>query len=265
MKGLIGLWFLVVLAVPRYGFSQPQVAAERMPASEQNKVIQTYCAVCHTDTSMTADLTLEHFDAANLDPSLAAMLRSKAKNGAFGAAGIKPPDRAYQDAFFGALAAESAGANRWTITRSQTPARSPMLTATVLRSAPSVMNAGDPDLYRLTLSCVPDSHEGEMKLTWAPWDVPLVGGTMSVASDEKAANTLNLKNGAGSTILANSVAGLPEQTLTIRTPQMSANQNRVDPLPDETVVFAFNELAPDVRQELSACFGSVLQGTHRRH
>lgn len=52
-------------------------AVELMPTTQQNALVQKYCAVCHTDAAMNGGLSLEHFDAANASPSLTAMLVSK--------------------------------------------------------------------------------------------------------------------------------------------------------------------------------------------
>src|SRR5579872_6892013 len=86
-------------------------AGDIMPPAQQTALIQKYCAVCDTDASMNGGLTLEHFDAAKVDPSLAAMLVSKLKGKALGAAGLPLPEKATQDALEAALTAESAGAS----------------------------------------------------------------------------------------------------------------------------------------------------------
>ena len=45
-----------------------------MPPAEQNALVKRYCAVCHTDAAMNGGLSLQHYDAANRDPTLAAMI-----------------------------------------------------------------------------------------------------------------------------------------------------------------------------------------------
>ena len=52
-----------------------------MPPAQQNALVQTYCAVCHTDSARNGGLSLEHFDAAHAAPSLTAMLLSKITGG----------------------------------------------------------------------------------------------------------------------------------------------------------------------------------------
>jgi hypothetical protein len=64
-----------------------------MPVEQQNALLQKYCTVCHKDAHMNGGLSLEHFDAAHPDPGVAAMLASKLKAKAMGAAGIPLPDR----------------------------------------------------------------------------------------------------------------------------------------------------------------------------
>ena len=65
----------------------PALACATMPASRQNELVRTYCTVCHTDAARNGGLSLEHFDAANPDPGVAAMLASKLKGKAMGASG----------------------------------------------------------------------------------------------------------------------------------------------------------------------------------
>src|SRR5688572_6037985 len=85
--------------------------AQIMPVARQNALVQKYCAVCHDDTHMNGGLSLQHFDASRVEPSLAAMMVSKLKTGAIGASGLELPDSPTQDAFLAALTAKSAGAN----------------------------------------------------------------------------------------------------------------------------------------------------------
>src|SRR2546425_9722736 len=74
-------------------------AAEDMSPAQENSLVRKYCAVCHTDASKNGGLSLEHYDAAQADPPLAAMLLSKLRNGAMGAAGLGVPDKATRDAW----------------------------------------------------------------------------------------------------------------------------------------------------------------------
>jgi hypothetical protein len=48
---------------------------------------EKYCAVCHTDTTKSWGLSLEHYDAAKRDLALATMMLSKLNNGANGCSG----------------------------------------------------------------------------------------------------------------------------------------------------------------------------------
>jgi len=229
------------------------VASGGMPVAQQNAVVQQYCAVCHNDAKPTGGLSLEKFDATSPDPGVAAMMVSKLKAGAMSAAGISQPDRTTLSALIAALSAEAIGAGGWTGTRTQDPAtQSPVLTASVVQEVPSATNAREPDLYRLTLTCHLDTHEGEMQLAWAPGDVPQTGGTMSAAVDGTAPSTYTVNEGEGAAILyaTNQNSGapkfavpLPAQTLTIR-----------NVFPGETVVFPFGGLNQTVRQALATCF-----------
>src|SRR5215510_4041722 len=109
------------ISLPAFAYGQGAAAAagEPMPVARQNALVQKYCAVCHDDIHRNGGLSLQHFDASHVEPSLAAMMISKLKSGAMGAAGLGVPDRPTQDAFFDALLAKSSGAEEWALTRTQ--------------------------------------------------------------------------------------------------------------------------------------------------
>jgi hypothetical protein len=265
--------FVIVLTAGLIAAS-PAMASDAMPAAQQNALIQKYCAVCHTDAHLNGGLSLEHFDAAHPDPGVAAMLLSKLtsglslekvrkvesdpdaaamlaakmKTGAMGAAGLPVPDRGTQNALVAALSAETAGASAWTVNR-----RGQVLTAGIAREVRSATNAADADMYRLTLTCDPDTHKGEMLLSWAP-GVPAKNRAMSVAVDAGAPVTYTIEpgekmftgasgtSGTGAIILSKSKS-LPKQNVTV-----------INLFPDETVVFPFMGLDGTVRGALAACF-----------
>ena len=142
----------------------PPTAAVVLPVAQQNDLVRRYCTVCHTDASMNGGLSLEHFDAARPDPGDAAMVVSKMKSNAFGAAGIPPPDKATQEALIAALSSAAAGADEWTVSRRENVrTKAPMLMVRVVQGVPSTANQGEPELYRLTLSCGADAREGSQQ------------------------------------------------------------------------------------------------------
>src|SRR5579863_6103685 len=143
---------------------EESIVTEIMPVAQQNSVVRQYCEGCHSDALMYGGLSVEHFDAAHPEPSLAAMLLSKVTNGqsprvvnaaihgsdsdatilgfmkasAMGAAGKGVPDEKTQVAFAKALSTQAAGAERWdSHWTEKPPTESRELTATIVRELPS--------------------------------------------------------------------------------------------------------------------------------
>src|SRR5690242_16431568 len=110
-RGFMRIWWTIAFAA----LCAPGWAA--MPPAEQNALVKKYCAVCHTDAAMNGGLSLQHYDAAKRDPTLAAMILSKLNNGAMGAAGNGVPDRAAQVAWLESTKEQAAGATEWFVSR----------------------------------------------------------------------------------------------------------------------------------------------------
>jgi mono/diheme cytochrome c family protein len=230
-----------------------EAASGAMPVTQQNALVQQYCAVCHTDATPTGGLSLEKFDAASPDPGVAAMMVSKLKDGAMSAAGVPQPDRTTLNALISALSAEAAGASGWAVTRTQDQTtRASILTASMVQEARPAASAREPDMYRLTLTCRVSTHEGEMQLAWAPGDVPYAGGEVSVSADGGAPSAYTIYQGQGSVFLSATKLDLGAPKLTVALPAKMLTVSSL--FPGETVVFPFGGLTETVRQALSTCF-----------
>jgi len=216
-----------------------------MPAARQNELTRQYCAVCHNDAHTMGGLSLEHFDTAHADPATAAMIVSKLRGGAISLAGVPPPDGLTLHSWIAAVEEQAAGAGRWSGSRAEGAS-----TASIVQEAPSSNNGGVPDSYRLSLSCHADSREIEMRLSWAPQDVPQTGRTISVAADGNAPSTYMVPVGEGVVVLYPRKGGLslglslPERSLTI-----------AGLFPGETVTFPFGGVADTWREAIAPCLG----------
>ncbi len=276
---------VVLAAVGAGSLAAPSPAAELMPPAQQNALVRKYCAVCHTDAAKNGGLSLDHFDAAQAPSSLTAMLLSKLtggvllktvreassdasaaaliekkmKSGAMGAAGIPIPDKATIDALIHAFTVESAGAMDWTVERSK-EAAAPMLTASILREAPSARNVGEAEVYRLIASCNSATQAGEVQLAWSP---VAQSGTLAASVDGNAAAQYRVEgsetmgNGSGlvlhglaALVLAETKRGVFRTSLPFPAESLTIS----DLFPGETVTFSFANLPKDARQHLTACF-----------
>src|SRR5262249_51515521 len=149
-----------------------------------------YCTLCHNDANRNGGLSLQHFDAAHVDPSLAAMMVSKLNSGAIGAAGLPRPDQNTQDALLKALTEKSIGANQWNLERTPDAAtQASLVTVSIVRE----MSASR-ELYRLKLTCLPYTRAGNVQLTWAP-AAAADGRVVSVKADNRAPLTFRIKGG----------------------------------------------------------------------
>jgi hypothetical protein len=115
-------------------------------------LIHKYCAVCHTDAARNGGLSLEHYDAAKPDAALAAMLLSKLRSGAMGAAGLGVPDKETQ----------AAQAKSWTVIRTEE-----RTIASIVRDVPPRKTEPDAPVYRLILACDTENQVGNIHLTWS--------------------------------------------------------------------------------------------------
>jgi hypothetical protein len=222
-----------------------------MPPAEQNALVKRYCAVCHTDAARNGGLSLEHYDAAKRDPTLAAMMLSKLNNGAMGAAGNGVPDKAAQEAWLQSTREQASGAREWFVTRD-----GGSVSASIVREAPPRKpGSTNAPLYRMRVACK-STGAGEMQLTWSPQ--PQTDRTLTASVDQNApveyavegresmGNGTKAQTGRASVLLSGGTSpklGLANQSLTIR-----------ELFPGETVEFPFSELDLKTRAELRKCF-----------
>lgn len=242
------------VAVMAGWFASGATAAERLSSGEQNGLVQKYCAVCHTDAARNGGLSLQHYDSAEADPALAAMLLSKLRNGAMGAAGVGIPEPAVREAWVAATAAQAARSKSWSVIHAEAPgSHAPVLVASIVRDVAPRMPGADGPVYRLTLECNVANQKGTMQLTWSP--APQTDRTFSVAVDGNAGIPHRLEGrestmGNGNALTTGLAAAmlrvtLPRNTLTV-----------TDLFRGETVVFPIADLDQVDRRQLAACFSA---------
>lgn len=223
-------------------------ASGAMPVTQQNALVGKYCAVCHTDAIPNGGLSLQHFDAAQPDPGLMAMIVSKLKSKALGASGQPLPDKVTQDLFQSTLAVESFGAEKWFASRD-----GGLFTANLVAAAPSTKSGGEPDLFRLTLTCEAHTHQGHMQVAWSP-GVPKSGQVISAVVDGGTPVTYKIE---GVEKMGNGQAGTSGPGAVQLGLSLPASQLAVSNIfGDETVLFPFDGLSESARQGLSVCFSS---------
>jgi hypothetical protein len=234
-----------------------------MPVAQQNAMVTQYCTVCHTDAHPNGGISFERFDAAKPDPGVVAMIVSKLYSKALGASGQALPDKATQDDFLNTLIAESKGSNAWFVSRAGNAA-----TASIVQTIEpsSKENEGQPDMYRLTVSCNPARREGEMKVAWSP-ATPPEGKAMAATADGRSLFTYRIEgketmgNGQAGTSGPGSIqlyktAPTDKMPKSMALPAKSLSiENLFGP---GAVEFPFDKLDAGMRRDLSACFRAGL-------
>jgi hypothetical protein len=222
-------------------------SAGELSTADQNALVKKYCAVCHTDAANNGGLSLQHYDAARPDPQLAAMMLSKMRNGAMGAAGNGVPDKPMQEAWVLATVQQALGAQNWSVTRSDpSSSHGSTVAASIVRFVNPRKGEANPPIYRLTLACDTASRQTTIQLTWSP--EPQTNRTFLVSADGQTAVPHALsgveKMGNG----ASSVSGRASAVLNVPVP--SASLTVSDLFPAERVDFPIDSPA---RQALAAC------------
>jgi len=268
-----------------------QLPAQELSVTEQNRMMERYCVLCHMDRSFNGGLSLERFDAATVSPGLAAMLASKFTTGVpgetiiqavsdagiaeeieqgkamgapsvMGIAGLPLPSVAEINGFILAMAARSSGADEWHVVRSSGVIDADIVRVTpshVLRT-PSFALEGERDFsYRLALSCDTASGEGSMTLSWSP--VPANGVLLATVDDGVPLEYVldeqeRMANGDPGSSPPSSVvlAGSAHED---RHPVLSLPEESLrigGPIPGERIQFPFSGLTRSDRDSLKACF-----------
>ncbi len=120
-SGVMSLVFIAQAQGPgtaSAGRGTAPAAAASLSPNRLNELVQTRCAVCHTDAKPLGGLSLQQFDAARPDPAVARLMLVKVReDGAMFAAGNPPPSTETIDAFvreMATLATRPADA-RWAV------------------------------------------------------------------------------------------------------------------------------------------------------
>jgi hypothetical protein len=221
-----------------------------MPPGEQNALVKQYCTGCHTDSAMNGGLSLQSYNAAKRDPTLAAMILSKLNAGAMGAAGVGVPPKAAQDAWLASTKEQAVGAEEWFVSHEDG-----LASASIVREVPSRRpDVRENPIYRIKIVCNTVLDVGRIELTWSPQ--PQTGRAMTVVVDgdsaveyridgrESMGNGATVQSGHASIVLTdNRKLRFPNHSLTIR-----------ELFDGETVEFPFSALDQKNRAELRSCF-----------
>jgi hypothetical protein len=252
---ILGAIVAITIALP----AAAQQGTPAMPVSQQNALVQKYCAVCHSETKMMGGLSLEVFDAEHPDPSVAAMMVNKLNSGAMGAAGIPIPDSSVVSALTAALSNQAADAaaatGGWTFKAFNDPlSKVPLVTATIVREVPSTRPPGESSVYQLTVTCQKNSDVAKGGNAGEPAEMHITTytkGSSGLAPRPMSGPlpiTYEVDGRFYSGVASNGqmpMTALPAKTLAV-----------CNLFPGEAVMFPFGGLNDTLRRVLSTCVGT---------
>ncbi len=260
------------------------VANDAVSVAQQNASVQRHCVVCHNDSAKSDGLSLQGFDVAQVAPSLAAIILSEFSAGTLleqlkwrpesylmslsvgkphhempDNQGLSTPDRPAIDALGRSLIEKATASQEWHVEQmTDRSKRSSLVMVSSMRELPHEVK--DAEVFRLVLSCNPETRRGEMRLSWAP---KVKEGTFTVSVDGKTpithtiSATRRMEAGEPGHRGGGSVAFDASGNGSARRPRMPFPVRRLtigDLFYPDKLEFPFDAIPSSARQALSACF-----------
>ena len=282
---------LLVLLIALMHLSLLNAAESSFPITDisitdQNALIENYCAFCHLDNAMNGGLSLEHFDALTMSPALAAILANKFTTGVpieellqpeftpqliekieagkeYGApsvmniSGLPLPAEGEINGFIMAMVNRSDNADQWHVIKDGNQTIADIARAARLPEVEYVQLRDQ--IIRLVVSCDASSRAGEILLTWSP--IPM-NGNLEVIVDSESAKVFvidvqePMANGGPGASAPSSVILIGKNKLD-EYPELSIPHGMLrikGPLVTEQVEISFRELWEMEPELFDACF-----------
>lgn len=284
---LMSIVLVALLSVFQANAEEADFPVTELSIAQQNEMMQSYCVMCHLDSSNNGGLSLEHFDAATVSPALAAILANKFTTGVpleeilrpekelhtleaieigkkagapsvMNMAGLPLPSEAEINGFIMAMAVRGQDAEQWHVLQDGAQISADVIRVTPITGSDSTRDLG----FRLTLTCDRLNKEGEILLSWSP--APRNGELQAIA-DGGTPFTYSLDheeamaNGDSGTSAPSSVVLYGKNRME-KHPQLSLPESSLhfDGLfPVEAIEFSLDDLREEDRSRLEVCFESA--------